>query len=878
MLEKERLIEVCVGNMSKKGLDSDLHKKRLMEEMTEVENQGEYDYYLDLHRRKVRFAYNESNLFIAYLLDLVGDFDLSELPKYVEGEYPDIDVDYLSPVRDYLKNEWVPKTFGEDNCCAISNYTTFGIKMSLIDMVRVHGKSREEILNLTTKLGLKDDEGKDLTWDKAMELYPELKKYCDENVDVATAAHKLLNRNRGMSTHAGGLIISRTRIDDLVPIVRGKDGVHASAFVEGLHGTDLGPLGLVKFDLLVIGDLMRIVQCCRLIKERHGIKSINALPDQSDWSDVSYLEDSQSLAMANQGFLKGIFQFDSKGIRQLSKEGGVDCFDDLVAYAALFRPGPLGSGMATTYVNRKKNLEEYEVHELMEPILGKTEGVMVFQEQVLRIFNVVGGISKTHCENVRSAISKKKEKIFMKYKDQFVKVGQKRLDWSEEDLEGFWDQIYTFAGYAFNKSHAVAYSYISSRLLWLKTHYPLEFFSATLASENIGEKIKEYKIEANRCEVVVNSIDINKSGWNFEIVEDEVYMGFSNVKGIGETVAQRIVEGQPYSSLDDFLNRFGVDAKVLKPLISLGIFDDDDRKTLYKFYEHFKDVIKKREARDIRNAMSREKIVDFTCELFNADNREEVQEFLDACLKMNLLTLFADFLADFNFKTTPDLDALWKLVKKYRSNVMKFEEKVAADKPILLENFDIVNPKILDEKLLLLLDEVLVMAETQFYGFPWIHFIEYSPDYEGGMTFQAFEEDEGLMTTCVECQICTIPQRKISKKENPYYKMDVEDSNGTQNSVIIWENDYERFQEEFDYWESDTRRGSLLKIRLERPNPPYTTFKFDSPPKVLRHKVITSEKKFDVRLKVMARPTFERKEDQIMDNLKNDDDLKANND
>ncbi len=256
---------------------------------------------------------------------------------------PIFDVDYIQSVRNYLKDEWAPKTFGADRVCSIGNYATFGIKMAFQDMARVHGESRTEILDITTKLGLKDEEGKTLTFDKALELYPILKQYCDDHPDIAKAVKKLLHRNRGMGKHAGGLIIANGPINKFIPLVKNaKDDTISSAWTEGLHSQDLGPVGLIKFDLLVVSDLERCAIAADYVRKRHNLNNICALPGLDDWSDLSYKNDPKALRMADKGDLIGVFQFDSAGIRSLVKRGGVTSFDDLVAYNSLFRPGPMG--------------------------------------------------------------------------------------------------------------------------------------------------------------------------------------------------------------------------------------------------------------------------------------------------------------------------------------------------------------------------------------------------------------------------------------------------------------------------------------------------------------------------------------------------------
>ena len=298
-------------------------------------------------------------------------------------DYPDADVDFLPKARDHIKNDWAPKFFGEDKVSNIGSYNTFGIKSSLIDMARVYGKDRNEVLALTTKIGLKDEDGNVMTWDRARETFPDLNKYCDDNPDVAEAAKKLIGRTRSMGKHAGGIIISSQSINKFVPLVRGKEGGAVSAWTQGLHDQDLEPMGFIKYDWLVITCLEHINYACKLIKERYGLKGIWAKEGQEDWSDDNFIYDEKAILMANESDLKGIFQFDSDGIRNIVKKAGISSFDDLVAITALYRPGPMAEGQHDEFIARKRGEKPVEIHPLLQPILGNTYGVICVHEDAM---------------------------------------------------------------------------------------------------------------------------------------------------------------------------------------------------------------------------------------------------------------------------------------------------------------------------------------------------------------------------------------------------------------------------------------------------------------------------------------------------------------
>lgn len=442
-MNKEQFINLCQDKLRDLNLGED-YEKRLKEELKEIESQDCYGYFSELMGIKKD---NENNLLVPYLLGICDSVNIKQPPLYDQGDSPDQDIDYDPIVRDYLKEQYVKKEFSEEKICGIATYTTFKLRNALIDMAKVFDLDRKEILALTTKLGIKDDEGNPLTFDKAVELYPELKAYLEKHPDMADATRRILHRNRNMGVHASGLIISNVSINEFVPLVRGKNNQPCSAWVEGLYGTDLGAVGLVKFDFLSLDGNTKIAQALRLIG-----KKVCALPGKSNWTDLRYLNDPVALEMANKGDLKMIFQYDgSEGIRRLAREGGISSFDDLAIYTALYRPACIQVGMHEAFCKRKRGEVAYDIHPILEPYLKSTFNILVFQEQTLHILNVVGKIPMKDCEEVRKAISKKKIEKFKKYKDIFVTNGQITLGYSKEKVEEIWNNIEAFAGYGFNQ-------------------------------------------------------------------------------------------------------------------------------------------------------------------------------------------------------------------------------------------------------------------------------------------------------------------------------------------------------------------------------------------------------------------------------------------
>lgn len=1094
---RDKLLKICIKGMAARGLSDQWAKDRLRAEIKEIDNQAEHDYFLDLYDKKAKFNKNENNLLVAYLLGLTEDFDPSCDPKHVQGEFPDIDVDYLPVVQDYLRNEWCPATFGRDKVVNIGNYGTFGIKSALLDMARVHGADYQEIQSITKNLQDKDEDGNPLTWERTLELTPELASYCERNPEIADSARRLIDRNRSRGKHAGGTVVSNINISDLVPVMIDTDGNPVSGWTEGLHEQDLQPVGLIKFDVLAVKDLLRIAHCCNLIRQRHPeIKGISAVSGHSDWTDTSYLNDPKALELANRAETRGIFQFDGEGMRKLIKSGGVDRFEDLVAYSSLFRPGPLGMKMHERYVERKRGREEWEsdIPECMKDILSKTYGILVYQEQVMKILNVVGDIPLIHCEKIRKAISKKKTSEFIKYKQMFLENGSKKTGWpidsdDEKNMNFLWRQLENFSSYGFNKtltedtyilsdsglkpikdfragdkvfcidesgerretevldvhdhgvmnvhrvyfddghfvdctldhkfltddgqvplwkiikddlfvlcspfegerhassdrdqirmrqdfqigeesqgsrqkvqvvhqgkveeetelnekhikvqsealdqrepygsqkamrevsihglerlvlllqtgphergvvhsaaqhapisetrsllrrrvlravpmgrrqcydlevacsthnfilpngvitsnSHAVAYTFTSARLLYLKAHYPLEFFCSTLGLEADEDKVKMYKREAERMGIKINRCDLNKSRVNYEIIENEIYIGFSNIKGIGQEVAEGIVRGQPYLSMDDFLNRFGTDKRIVEPLVNLGVFKDSTPNVLLEFYEDYKKWTKGNQDKEKRNLKRREELADSIRAMLkkNAPSNltehnviMKVHEEGDAsCMKPYISGEF-------------DEQDLFGVIKKYAKSVLGFEHKASFSKSnsISLENW---NPK---GRYPAETWPNIFELERKHYGFSWEHPIQKSADYLGGLSFNRFKEDEEIVNAGVEVMIVKKPQEKISKNKHRYYFVLVEDEDWNVEVVTFWSEDYARFKEELEFWNEEQNRGNFMRMRVTRPGVGFKSYTFESPPKAIRHKVIPADKKQDVRLQIMQSP------------------------
>lgn len=844
MTNFEVLEEKCWKIFDERSIDP-IHSKRLKIELAEIRASGGVDYILELYNQKKRYRRNSKNIFVYDLLGITPPCNLDEDPRWIEGEYPDIDTDLIDDVRDWVKNVWAPEHFGEDYVSNIGSYGTFGLKRALLDMAKIHGLDYHEIQAITKELDDKDENKNTLTFDKALELYRELADYCNNHKEVADAVKKIVNRNASIGKHAGGLVVSKTPIKDLVPLYRGTDGTPQTMWVEGLRGQDLQPVGLIKYDLLSLTNLKQIAMIKKLVKQRHGLKNLCSLPDSNtDWSDTSYLNDPKAIEIANKGDLKFIFQFHASGIRNFAK-GNITCFDDLPALSSCWRPGPIKNFLHERYVKRKAGQEEYEIHPVLEDILRPTYGVMIYQETVMKMLHVVGRIPLKDCEKARKAISKKKVDQFISYKDEFVKNGQEVLGIGKEEVEKIFDQILAYSEYGFNMSHAVAYAYISARLLYLKANYPIEFFAGTLMSEKKIEKMQEAKIDARSFgrNIQVKTVDIRYCSNNFSIQKGDdgvegIYYGIEALKGVGEAAAKKIAEYGPYVNLQDFLTRFGTESKVCCALIFVGAFPGD-RRTNIKYYQFYKDIVKKKHTRDKTHS---ENDANYYVKLENCLKQHQLHQ---PGMQLSFNDEFFDQIARNNSLSEDAIKELVKLKKGYNLFKSRYLAKVENDYIPSIDEFD-PDSVVIDEDWELLLDSDISVAESQYYGFTWKHELELSPDYQGDHTFEDFRNAcqlEKLKSWKVEIKVLQVVNSPM-KNGGIRYSLKAEDARSEVGWITVWSDDYERFQ---DYFKKD----NLLGIRINPPHPQFKSYSLDSPPKYLRHTLPSKEE--DSRVIVMRK-------------------------
>ncbi|PLC44479.1 DNA polymerase III subunit alpha [Ralstonia pickettii] len=459
-------------------------------------------------------------------------------------DLPDADLDFMS-TRRHEVIEYLTKRYGADRVAGISNYSTLASASALRDTGRVYGLSGLELM--ATKLVPKEH-GQSFTLTDAAKAVPELEKFRDENTEIWSHALKLEGAMRSFGQHAAGVIVAgEPLIERAVVETRGESPV------VNWDKRVVEDWGLVKMDILGLSTLDVLEIAKSYIKERHG-KEINylSLP----------LEEPDIMAAFARGDTTGVFQFESGGMKGLLRNlamGGDLTFEDITAATALYRPGPMDSGLMDDFIQIKQGckLPFYE-HPAMEPALKDTYGVIVYQEQVMQLAVDLAGFTRAEADHLRKAMGKKD-------KDKMAEMRQKWVDgclatngMDETKAGPLFDKIEAFAGYGFNRSHAVEYSIVSYWTMWVRVRYPAEYFAACMSIVK-EEKLPGLVSDAREYGIEILPPSINQSTHRFTIPDDKHLLApFSSVKGISENTARRIVElrnaqGGAFRDMDHFL-------------------------------------------------------------------------------------------------------------------------------------------------------------------------------------------------------------------------------------------------------------------------------------------------------------------------------------
>lgn len=488
---------------------------------------------------------------------------------------PDIDIDFADRAREHVI-DYLVKKYGEDSVGKVATFATLGVRSAIQDVGRALEMDISEVRKLTRLI----PEIPKITLDEVLDKVPEFQELANkpENRELIELSRAVEGMKRHVSCHASAIVVSNGRLADHVPLFKDKHGQVATQF----EGKTVEDVGIVKFDSLGVRSLTETYDCLNLIREKHG-KDIKL-------EEIPF-DDTPTYSLISKGLIAGLFQLEtSPGMYRVVTQLKPDTFEEFSAIPALYRPGPLESGTMQQFIDRKNGLQPVTyMHPSLENALKNTYGVCVYQEQVMQIARDMAGFTLGEADILRSAMGKKDEELLAAQRDKFVE-GATENGIAKKEAEEVFALLEPFAGYAFNKSHSVAYAMLAYRMAYLKTHYPREFMAAMMTGEaSSTAKMTRYRAEcaklADFLEAEINLLppDINSSLKDFTVEDNDIVFGLVAIKSVGDAAIDEIVaareKGGSFTSIQDFCERVNtklVNKRATESLIMSGAFDSID--------------------------------------------------------------------------------------------------------------------------------------------------------------------------------------------------------------------------------------------------------------------------------------------------------------
>ncbi|MDR0328330.1 MAG: DNA polymerase III subunit alpha [Planctomycetaceae bacterium] len=491
-------------------------------------------------------------------------------------EAPDIDIDFDQDRRGEIL-EYITEKYGKENVARLGTFNTLLAKGAINDVGRALGMPISKVRDVTKLIPPDPEAGVKMTIDRALKETEELSKLYEDKYDTQIKnlldfAQNIEGLARNTGVHACGVVIANKPLIEYVPLQLDRK---REVVITQWEGKSVEMAGLLKMDILGLQNLTILAHSIDLVKQSTGT-TIDPYRLQRD--------DKETFELFCRGETKGIFQFESGGMRGYLQRLQPDCFRDIIAMAAMYRPGPLKGGMVDNYIDIKhgKAKPKY-AHPVLKEVLAETNGVMVYQEQIMKILNQLGNIPLGDAYSCIKAISKKKD--FSKFREKFV-AGSKENGLQEDKANGIFDLIVAFAGYGFNKSHSTAYALIAYITAYLKVHYPIEFMAALLCADisnrNFSQKdstVIHYE-DCVRMGIEILPPDVNTSKRLYSIEDGKIVFALTAIKSCGDWAADKIVQaretGGPFKSLFDFCERVdnrACNRAAIEALIKAGAFD-----------------------------------------------------------------------------------------------------------------------------------------------------------------------------------------------------------------------------------------------------------------------------------------------------------------
>ncbi|MDR1941277.1 MAG: DNA polymerase III subunit alpha, partial [Endomicrobium sp.] len=584
--DKEYLTKLCNEGLKRRyGTVEAKHQERLNYELSVINNMGFASYFLIVWDF-IKYAKDNgipvgpgrgsgAGAMVAYTLGITDICPLSYglmFERFLNPDrisMPDLDIDISDKGRDEVIN-YVRNKYGHEKCAQIITFGSMQAKNAIKDAARVMDFTPQEGQNLANFIPAKANIAQAIEQNAD---FARLIKNDDRVAKLVAAASKLEGLKRNTGIHAAGMLIADEEIMNYSPLAKGKDDIITTQY----DGEVLPGLGLLKVDFLGLRTLSIIDECVKMVRIKE--------PD-FDMDKIS-LEDKAAYELLQSAKTFGVFQLESKGMKDVMRKLKPSNINDIIALIALYRPGPMD--LIDNFVDRKHGRTPivYD-HPLQEPILKETYGVSVYQEQAMKMTVSLAGFTGGQADTLRKAMSKKNFDIMNKMKDKFIDGAKKVNNIDAKTAEKIFENIEKFAGYGFNKSHAAAYGIVSYRTAYLKAHYPLEYFTAMLNSQ-IGNTAKKgsddpslvtYIEDAQNCGIEILPPDISHSDGRFKIENGKIRFGILAIKGVGSAVTDAIEETRKttgnFKNFDDFLQKMdagSINKKALESFAKAGVFD-----------------------------------------------------------------------------------------------------------------------------------------------------------------------------------------------------------------------------------------------------------------------------------------------------------------
>lgn len=504
---------------------------------------------------------------------------------------PDFDIDFNDARRTEVI-QYVQDKYGEDKVAQIATFGTMASKACLKDVARVMGLEYAKVDKVSKLIPIKF--GKSYSLEQAREAVPDIQQMLNEDAQLKEAyefAQKLEGLTRHASVHAAGVVIGKTQLTDLVPVMRDTSG---AGMVCQYDMKAVEDIGLIKMDFLGLRTLSFLDEAKRILKE----SGTDFEAKYGTFDDIPF-DDARTYELLSRGDTKGVFQLEGAGIADASRRLKPRRLADIIALSALYRPGPMEN--IPTYVRRHHGIEQVDYvrdgfpnsAQYLQKILAETYGIPVYQEQIMQIASEVAGFSLGGADLLRRAMGKKDAEEMKRQRQIFVE-GAEGNGVPKDEGNKLFDLLDAFANYGFNKSHSAAYGVITYQTAWLKANYPVQFMAALLTVERKdSDKVAEYVSDARKMDVHVLPPDINKSAPDFAVVGQDILFGLYAIKGLGEGAVLKILEEREragaFKSLADFCSRLGnkvCNRKAMESLIKSGAFDQfGDRRQLLESLE-----------------------------------------------------------------------------------------------------------------------------------------------------------------------------------------------------------------------------------------------------------------------------------------------------